>query len=345
MDKCRQTNKLNKRYLQPALFPQFLFFFCCLIIPREAYTTESRPTTLDELISKSHIIAVVRIESDSWQRQQQAIKSEVNPLLNYDAEILQMIKGPKVKNLSFSSTSILRWGHEFLVFLVKKNNSHLVVALNGYAAIEVGYITLKETDTKLTKVVTVSPSHIKLPSSIRYKPTKSPLGDVDAVLDDIINESKKSKPDDLSYIETNKYNIEHNMPGLVNNTLNKVNDDKRKKLHISLQNYSKSILEWETEHNRIRIDNIGNSQSPNFRYASWSINKSTKEEPDIILYNGKIAFNGNGGNHYYDFVHNKYLYRCHVLIISKMDGPEGILEIHKNNKLIYSEPVVKIINN
>lgn len=115
----------------------------------------------------------------------------------------------------------------------------------------------------------------------------------------------------------------------------------KQSLHNTVASFNKPILEWQTRGFHIRIDDLGDN---NFRYASWSINKSTSDKPDLVLFNGKITFEGSGGNHYYSFINGQYLYRCYVNIISNETSPAGVLEVLKSDKALLSQPVIKVLN-
>jgi len=115
----------------------------------------------------------------------------------------------------------------------------------------------------------------------------------------------------------------------------------KKSLHESVASFNKPILEWHTKNFHIRIDDVGEN---NFRYASWSINKSTTEKPDLVLLNGEITFKGSGGNHHYSFKNGEYLYRCYVSIIGNDTSPPGVLDVFKAGKTILSQPVTKVLS-
>jgi len=117
-------------------------------------------------------------------------------------------------------------------------------------------------------------------------------------------------------------------------------ESERRKLHSSLQQFLEPILEWKTKDYLIRIDR---TQEDQYRCAVWPVDKSTSEKPDLIMNDGKVIFEGSGGNHYYDFNHGIYLYRCSVNIIRTVDTPYAVLNIYKDNKAILSQPVVEVI--
>ena len=108
-------------------------------------------------------------------------------------------------------------------------------------------------------------------------------------------------------------------------------------LHSSIKTFQKPILDWKTASYRVRIDDLGDG---NFRYASWSIDKSPSDKPDIVLINGDITFEGSGGNHHYTFKNGRYSYVLHVTIIGCDTSSLGWLEVYKDDKQLLFEDVV-----
>ena len=117
-----------------------------------------------------------------------------------------------------------------------------------------------------------------------------------------------------------------------------INEQKRR-LHTSLSQFKKPILEWQTDNYLIRIDDLGKN---NYRYASWSIDKKTSEKPDLVLTKGKVVFEGSGGNHYYQFKNGQYIYRCFVNVIGNSQSTPGTLEVFKADVLLLKEGVKSI---
>jgi hypothetical protein len=111
-------------------------------------------------------------------------------------------------------------------------------------------------------------------------------------------------------------------------------------IHASLKHYLEPVLEWKTKEYRIRIDRTGKDR---YRYAVWPIKKATSEKPDLILDNGKLFFDGSGGNHHYDFKSGVVVYRCSVNRLGTDDTPPGDLEVLKNNKVMLWQPVIEVI--
>ena len=115
-----------------------------------------------------------------------------------------------------------------------------------------------------------------------------------------------------------------------------ISQDKQS-LHSSIKTFQKPILDWKTANYRVRVDNLGDG---NFRYASWSIDKSPSDRPDIVLIHGEITFSGSGGNHSYTFKNGHYSYILHVTIIGCDTSPPGWLEVYKNDEQLLNEPVI-----
>ncbi len=108
-------------------------------------------------------------------------------------------------------------------------------------------------------------------------------------------------------------------------------------LHESVRVYEKAILELKTKSYQVRIDNLG---SYNYRYTAWSINKDTKEEPDLILKEGQKHYEGSGGNSRYEFKNGKYRYEVFIIRLGANDSPPAILNVYEGDKKIVSEDAV-----
>lgn len=121
---------------------------------------------------------------------------------------------------------------------------------------------------------------------------------------------------------------------------NKLIKVQKNTLHQSVSDYAEPILEWQTKKFRIRIDDLGKQK---YRYVTWAVNKKTSEKPDLILFDGEVTLDGSGGNHNYTFTNGIYQYKCFVNSIGEIDTPAGELKVYKNNKLILSDPVVKVL--
>lgn len=105
-------------------------------------------------------------------------------------------------------------------------------------------------------------------------------------------------------------------------------------IYPSLSKFEKPICVFETSEYRIRIDDLGDG---NYRYASWSINKSMKDKPDQVIENGEITFEGSGGNHTYKFENAGYRYECSVMLLRKENSTPAIFKIFEGNQELKSQ--------
>jgi len=112
-------------------------------------------------------------------------------------------------------------------------------------------------------------------------------------------------------------------------------------LHKSINTFINPILEWKTEHYRIRIDNMDDN---NIRYAAWYADKKTSSKPNIVLYNGTYHSDGSGGNHSYTFTSGEYIFRCYVTVLGNHASPPGYLEVLKSDVELHREPVLEVVN-
>jgi len=109
-------------------------------------------------------------------------------------------------------------------------------------------------------------------------------------------------------------------------------------LYESIKDFKEPIFVWETKKFRIRVDKL---EDDTYRYASWEIGKGQNEKPDLILTNGEIVFNGNGGNHEFLFKSGAFEYKCDVIVLGTAASPSGYLIIAKNDTEILKEKVIK----
>lgn len=116
--------------------------------------------------------------------------------------------------------------------------------------------------------------------------------------------------------------------------------NEKNNVHTSLQKFELPCLVCVTKKFKIRIDDLGDY---NYRYAVWPKEKEQNEQPDLILKNGKWVPDGSGGNHYYEFINNKYKYRIYVFVIGSDETPPGILEVYKSDKLILEQNIENFI--
>jgi hypothetical protein len=98
-------------------------------------------------------------------------------------------------------------------------------------------------------------------------------------------------------------------------------------LHESLREFIEPELLCETDSYIIRVD-LMDERNYIYRLALWAKGKNQNEIPDMVLTNGKITFNGSGGNHFFIFPYNNYQY---ILDIDVMSKDYGDFMIYKGN--------------
>jgi hypothetical protein len=122
----------------------------------------------------------------------------------------------------------------------------------------------------------------------------------------------------------------------------KLIENEKRNIYSSLSHYLRPICILETSTYRIRIDDLGNE---NYRYACWSISKSQKDKPDLILEGGEYSPDGSGGNHSFQFKNAVYIYKCYFIVLrspSENDPPVW-LTVYKDDKEILKQRA-RIIN-
>ncbi|MCY4372352.1 MAG: hypothetical protein OXC31_01185 [Spirochaetaceae bacterium] len=96
-------------------------------------------------------------------------------------------------------------------------------------------------------------------------------------------------------------------------------------LHRSLREDHAPILEWITEHYRVRVDYAASG----YRYAAWDAEKTHDQEPDLILHGGQLIREGTGGDHRYLFTNGEYRYEVWVNVLGKNSTPIGSLTVFR----------------
>lgn len=113
---------------------------------------------------------------------------------------------------------------------------------------------------------------------------------------------------------------------------NAIQADKNR-LPKSLQNFEKPRYLLFTKNYKIRIDEKSEGI---YRYAAWKIKNQTSE-PDIIIENGVLQFQGSGGNHTVTFENDGYTYTVSINELGSVDTPEATLEVSKQEKTLLTE--------
>ncbi len=108
----------------------------------------------------------------------------------------------------------------------------------------------------------------------------------------------------------------------------------KNKLYSAINDFKNPVLILKTSKFKIRIDEMNDGS---YRYASWPINKEMNEKPDLILYKGKVTFDGSGGNHSYKFKNGIYVYECIINVIGTADTPPASLIVYKGEKEVLKQ--------
>ena len=107
----------------------------------------------------------------------------------------------------------------------------------------------------------------------------------------------------------------------------------KNKLPKSLQVFEKPLYLILTKNYKIRIDE---KVQEKYRYAGWKINNQ-KTDPDLIIENGVLEYDGSGGNHTITFKNNGYTYLVSIIMLGTKDDPDATLEVLKDGKTIMTE--------
>ncbi len=112
-------------------------------------------------------------------------------------------------------------------------------------------------------------------------------------------------------------------------------------IDLNASSLEQTILEFKTEHHRIRIDYLGKDL---YRYMSWSLYRALHQNPEFIIENGIREFDGSGGNHHYIFKKDNYVFRCSVFVVGhNISSSEVFVDIFKDGEILFTEKAVVIV--
>ncbi len=114
-------------------------------------------------------------------------------------------------------------------------------------------------------------------------------------------------------------------------------EQERNSLHPSLRQYAEPVHILETQKYRIRIDKQTNGK---YRYASWPITAKMSDQPELVINNGEIEFDGSGGNHSYTFTNNGYSYTCYIEMMGSSKNVPATLHVMKGTKKLLTQKAV-----
>lgn len=108
----------------------------------------------------------------------------------------------------------------------------------------------------------------------------------------------------------------------------------KKDLHESVSQFAEPVLTMETPSHKIRIDLM---DEDNYRYTAWSADDSYSSMPNLVIYEGKRIFDGNGGNHRYEFSNGNYTYTVHINIIGEFEELRDVLTVKLGPEVIFRQ--------
>lgn len=107
----------------------------------------------------------------------------------------------------------------------------------------------------------------------------------------------------------------------------------KKELPEYLRNFEEPVYLIVTKNYKIRIDQKSENS---YRYASWTINSKLKN-PDLVIENGILEFQGSGGNHIITFRNAGFEYIISINKIGAENDPDAVLEVLKHGKVLLKE--------
>jgi len=92
----------------------------------------------------------------------------------------------------------------------------------------------------------------------------------------------------------------------------------------------RNVIHCDNKKFTIKIDRLKNGE---LRYLSWNKPKTISEEPDLILYDGKVEQQGSGGGYHYFFTNGDWRYTIENNLMGETAESIGIfLKLFKNEK-------------
>jgi hypothetical protein len=109
--------------------------------------------------------------------------------------------------------------------------------------------------------------------------------------------------------------------------------ENKSQLPKSLQSFEIPMYLIITKNYKIRIDQMSEGI---FRYAAWK-NKNQKTEPDIVIENGALEFDGSGGNEEITFKINEFTYIIYINEVREGNFPDASLEVKRGEQTLLTE--------
>jgi hypothetical protein len=116
---------------------------------------------------------------------------------------------------------------------------------------------------------------------------------------------------------------------------NTVNENPISKVNYQKEKVPKSII-IKTKKFKIKIDKQPNGK---YLYQSWGAKGKVTSKPSMIISDGSLIPDGTGGNYYYEFNNNGYLYQIwrNYLTDSPKKAPYTLSVTDQNGKTIVNQ--------
>lgn len=108
-------------------------------------------------------------------------------------------------------------------------------------------------------------------------------------------------------------------------------------IYKTLRNYKEPTCMLETTKYRIRVDKMPNGK---YRYTSWPISGKISDRPSLVIQNGTVEFDGNGGNHTFHFRLADHTYDCDIIFMGEKDSPPAALTVKKGDITILEQRAI-----
>lgn len=123
---------------------------------------------------------------------------------------------------------------------------------------------------------------------------------------------------------------------------NRLIEEDRSSLPVSLQEYERPILQMDADKFIIRIDQV---KGQSYRFIGWIQGNRNPNRPAVeIIPNGFLEHLGSGGNHSYTFTSDLGTFVCFVNETGEEGTPPGELVLYRDGELIRSYPAIWLKN-
>jgi len=122
------------------------------------------------------------------------------------------------------------------------------------------------------------------------------------------------------------------------NFYNQLISKERNALHKSVQDFDSNYVVILADKFLVRIDVLQNGQ---YRYSAWN-GKKMSEKPDLIINDGTLIYDGNGGNLHFEFNKGDYKYVVYENNIGTSETPPYELIVKRKEKNILHKTAKKV---